>query len=268
MLIMERQIDRLSVHVFDTRQEMGKAAADAAAKIIRTLIARKGEANIVFASAPSQNELLSCLLEEDIDWRRLRGFYQDEYIGLPPDSPAGFGNFLRRNIFDRKPFMELHFLDCTHENAAMKIAEYTALLQKHSPDLIFLGVGENGHMAFNEPHVADFQEPRHLMVVELDATSRMQQVHDGCFTSFDEVPTHAITLTMSQILSIPNAMAVVPTSRKEDAVDAMLNGPVSAACPASALRLHPTAKLFLDKDSAGKGLLQYDRVSQKERDSI
>ena len=254
-MILEKKLDNLAVYVFDSRQEMGKAAAQEAANQIRALITKKGEVNIIFASAPSQRDMINSLLEQDIDWHKLRAFYQDEYIGLDPSHPAGFGNFLRRHIFDQKPFMELHFMECDAGGVDRKIDEYIALLEKFPPDLIFLGVGENGHLAFNEPDVADFNDPLRIKKIELDLASRQQQVHDGCFDELSQVPTHAITLTMSQILAVPSAIAVVPTKLKENAVDAALNGPIQEACPASALRRHPNAKLYLDRDSAGKGIL-------------
>ena len=250
---MERQqqiIDGLPVHVFDTRAEMGAAAARGAAHIIREAIGKKGEANVVFAAAPSQDDLIASLLGQDIDWRRVRGFHQDEYIGLDPAHSAGFGNFLRRAIFDRVPFGELFYMACPPDEAEAMCEKYTALLEEYPPDLIFLGVGENGHLAFNDPAVADFNDPRRVKVVSLDDVCRMQQVNDGCFASIDEVPRQALTLTMSQILAIPHAIAVVPTARKARAVAAALRGPVCERCPASALRRHTDARLYLDADSA------------------
>lgn len=250
---MERQqqiIDGLPVHVFDTRAEMGAAAARGAAHIIREAIDKKGEANVVFAAAPSQDDLIASLLGQDIDWRRVRGFHQDEYIGLDPAHSAGFGNFLRRAIFDRVPFGELFYMACPPDEAEAMCEKYTALLEEYPPDLIFLGVGENGHLAFNDPAVADFNDPRRVKVVSLDDVCRMQQVNDGCFASIDEVPRQALTLTMSQILAIPHAIAVVPTVRKARAVADALRGPVCERCPASALRRHTDARLYLDADSA------------------
>ena len=250
---MERQqqiIDGLPVHVFDTRAEMGAAAARGAAHIIREAIDKKGEANVVFAAAPSQDDLIASLLGQDIDWRRVRGFHQDEYIGLDPAHSAGFGNFLRRAIFDRVPFGELFYMACPPDEAEAMCEKYTALLEEYPPDLIFLGVGENGHLAFNDPAVADFNDPRRVKVVSLDDVCRMQQVNDGCFASIDEVPRQALTLTMSQILAIPLAIAVVPNARKARAVADALRGPVCERCPASALRRHTDARLYLDADSA------------------
>lgn len=252
MPIIETTIETLPVYVFADRTEMGKAAAKRAAAVINAAIAEKGEANVIFAAAPSQADLLEALLTEDIDWTKVRGFHQDEYIGLDPNHPAGFGNFMRRYIFDKRPFMELHFLQCPADKIDEKCAEYSALLTKYPPDLIFLGVGENGHLAFNDPQVADFEDPKQVKVVELDLVCRNQQVNDGCFGSLDEVPTHALTLTMSRILSVPNAITVVPTALKADAIEKALHGAISTECPASVLRRHPGAELYLDKASAHK----------------
>ena len=245
-------VENLSVRAFDTREEMGRAAALDAAARIRKIIEERGEANLVFAAAPSQNELLEELLRQDIDWTKVRGFHQDEYIGIDEKEPAGFGCFLRRAIFDRVPFKELHFLLCGAEQAEEKCREYTRLLEEHPIDLIFLGIGENGHLAFNDPAVADFDDPKKVKVVELDDVCRQQQVNDGCFASLDQVPKQAMSMTMSLIMSVPQAVCVVPTGRKADAVYNALFGPVTTACPASILRRHPSAALYLDRDSAGR----------------
>ena len=212
---------------------MGAAAARGAAHIIREAIDKKGEANVVFAAAPSQDDLIASLLGQDIDWRRVRGFHQDEYIGLDPAHSAGFGNFLRRAIFDRVPFGELFYMACPPDEAEAMCEKYTALLEEYPPDLIFLGVGENGHLAFNDPAVADFNDPRRVKVVSLDDVCRMQQVNDGCFASIDEVPRQALTLTMSQILAIPHAIAVVPTEPMVS--PAVTESPISTAGAAARL---------------------------------
>ena len=252
MEIKNITVEKLNVSVHDTRDSMGKAAAKAAAERINAVIAAKGEANVVFAAAPSQNETLAYLLKENIDWTKVRGFHQDEYIGLDPAHPAGFGNFMRRTIFDLVPFKELHYLLCAPEEAEAKCEEYTALLKKYPADLIFLGFGENGHMAFNDPAVADFNDPKMVKIVELDDVCRQQQVNDGCFPNLDAVPKNAMTMTMSLIMSIPQAICVVPTIRKADAVHNAIYGEVTTACPASILRNHPSATLYLDAAAASK----------------
>lgn len=246
------KVSNLPVYVFFTREQMGIAAAEDAAKRINAIIEKKAEANIVFAAAPSQNDLLENLLKQDIDWSKVRGFHQDEYVGIDESESAGFGNFLRRAIFDKVPFMELHYLLCGADEAEQKCVEYTELLKKHPIDLIFLGIGENGHLAFNDPAVADFNDPKMVKIVELDEVCRQQQVNDGCFTTIDDVPKQAMTMTMSYIMSIPEAICVVPTIRKANAVYNALCGEIATACPASILRNHPNAVLYLDQDSASR----------------
>ena len=252
MEIITQKVENLPVYIFETRAEMGVKAAEDAAKIINEVIAKNGVANVVFAAAPSQNDLLENLLKQDIDWSKVRGFHQDEYIGISPDEPAGFGLWLRRAIFDKVPFMELHYLLCDADQADAKCAEYTELLTKYPIDLIFLGIGENGHLAFNDPAVADFNDPKMIKVVELDDVCRQQQVNDGCFPTLNDVPKQAMSLTMSFIMSVPHAICVVPTDRKANAVYGATRGPVTTACPASILRQHKSAGLYLDKAAASK----------------
>ncbi len=242
----------LSVHVFDTRDAMGAAAAKDAAARINNAIAKKGEATVVFAAAPSQNELLAHLCDADVDWSKVRALHMDEYVGLPDDAPAGFGNFLDRAIFKQKPFKEVHYLK--GNDAAATVARYTEILKKYPPDLVLLGVGENGHLAFNDPSTADFNDPAYVKEVKLEDICRMQQVNDGCFEKFADVPETAITLSMSTIARIPETITVVPGKLKANAIDKMLHGPVSTACPASILREHAGSAMYLDADSAALAL--------------
>lgn len=250
MELLNCKIENLPVRVFETREEMGKAAAKDAAERIKNIIAKNGVANVVFAAAPSQNELIEELLGCGIDWSKVRGFHQDEYIGIGEEEPAGFGNFLRRAIFDRVEFKELHYLLCKPEEAQDKCGEYAELFRKYPADLIFLGVGENGHLAFNDPPVADFEDPKAIKIVALDDACRRQQVNDGCFERFEDVPAQAMSLTMSFIRSVPEAICVVPSVRKAEAVARALRGEISTACPASILRRLGNATLYLDRDSA------------------
>ena len=193
--MITKKVVNLPVRIFETREEMGKDAAVEAAKIISETIAKNGVANVVFAAAPSQNDLLESLLKQDIDWSKVRAFHQDEYIGIDENEPAGFGNFLNRAIFDKVNFKERHYLLCDADKAEEKCAEYTSLLKEFPIDLIFLGIGENGHLAFNDPAVADFNDPKMIKVVELDDVCRQQQVNDGCFATLNDVPKQAISMT-------------------------------------------------------------------------
>lgn len=252
MEFLTKKVENVSVRVFDQRDEMGAAAAKDAAARIRAIIEKKGMANLVFAAAPSQDDLLSCLLKEDIDWTKVRAFHQDEYVGISESEPAGFGNYLRRNIYDHVNMGETYYLLCDAGKAEEKCREYEELLKKYPPDLIFLGIGENGHLAFNDPSVADFNDPEMIKIVELEQVCRQQQVNDGCFKALEDVPKEAMTMTMSLIQAIPEAICCVPTNRKADAVKKALEGPIDESCPSSILRRHPNAVLYLDRDSAAK----------------
>ncbi|MDR1586854.1 MAG: 6-phosphogluconolactonase [Treponema sp.] len=243
-------VGNLTVKVFDSRSESGKAAAEDAAAKINGAIRKKGEATVVFAAAPSQNELLANLKEADVNWKKVRALHMDEYVGLSPEHPAGFGNFLDRAIFKGRPFMEIHYL--RGKEPMEVIDRYAELLKKYPPDLVLLGVGENGHLAFNDPAAADFDDPKPIKLVRLDDVCRQQQVNDGCFASFDEVPKEALTLTMSALRRIPGKVSAVPGPTKAEAVFRALTGPVETACPASILRECEPSTLYLDADSAAR----------------
>lgn len=249
MLIHAFQADSLTVNIYDSRTAMGQAAAADAAAYLRHLLATRTDVYAVFAAAPSQNEFLAALAAaEGIDWRRVHALHMDEYAGLAPDAPQGFGNFLRRSIFDRLPFASVEYIGTSADTAA-SLSNYDALLAAHPIDVVFLGIGENGHIAFNDPHVADFNDPQRIKLVDLDLKCRMQQVHDGCFAAIDEVPTHALTLTVPTLFSGGRLFCIVPAPSKAEAVRATVEGPIDERCPASILRRHPAATLYLDTDS-------------------
>lgn len=249
MLIKSFKVDRLSVKVYDSRESMGAEAAREAAVCLRDILSKKDEVNIVFAAAPSQNEFLAALSEaEGIAWGRVTALHMDEYVGLPEDAPQGFGNFLRRAIFDKVPFKEVFYIgsQLPKEEA---VARYDKILSERHIDIVFMGIGENGHIAFNDPHVADFNDPLRIKEVDLDLKCRTQQVHDGCFKALEEVPEYALTLTCPVLFGADHLFCVVPAATKADAACAMLRGPVTEACPASILRRHEDATLYLDRDS-------------------
>lgn len=247
----EFQKDKIKVEIYDTRAEMGNAAArDIKAKIAQ-LLAEKGEINMIFAAAPSQNEVLASLAEDkEIEWNRVNAYHMDEYIGLSAEAPQGFGNFLKEHIFGRVPFKSVHYIDCTAADPEKEAARYEKILRDNPPDIVVMGIGENGHIAFNDPPVADFKDTRGAKVVKLDEVCRNQQVHDGCFTRLEEVPKYAITLTVSTLVSAPWLFCIVPAKTKANAVKECLTGEISEHCPASILRLQDNAVLYLDKDSA------------------
>ncbi len=243
--------DKLKVEIYDTRAEMGNAAArDIKAKIAQ-LLAEKREINMIFAAAPSQNEVLAALADDgQIEWNRVNAYHMDEYIGLSADAPQGFGNFLKAHIFGRAPFKSVHYIDCTAADPEKEAARYEKLLGDNPPDIVVMGIGENGHIAFNDPPVADFKDARGAKVVKLDEVCRNQQVHDGCFARLEEVPKYAITLTVPTLVSAPWLFCIVPAKTKANAVKECLTGEIGEHCPASILRLQENAVLYLDKDSA------------------
>ncbi|MBR6766224.1 MAG: glucosamine-6-phosphate deaminase [Clostridia bacterium] len=247
-MIKEIKTDKLITKVFATRDEMGQAAAKAASEAINKVIAEKGVANVIFAAAPSQNETLKYLLKEDIDFTKINAFHMDEYVGLSIDSKQSFATYLTEHVFSLAPFKSVNLIPAV--NAEEGIEKYTALLKEYPTDVVLMGIGENGHIAFNDPPVADFNDPYLIKKVQLDEICRNQQVHDKCFETLDDVPKYALTLTVPALIKAKYLICTVPAITKAQAVDAMLNGPIGEVCPATALRLHDNAKMFLDKDSA------------------
>ncbi len=243
--------DLLTVNTYETRDEMGKAAgADIKAKILE-LLATKETINMIFAAAPSQNEVLASLaLDKEIPWNRVNAFHMDEYIGLPADAPQGFGNFLKRAIFGLAPFKSVNYIDISASDAGEECKRYAALLAQYPTDIVVMGIGENGHIAFNDPPVADFQDKKAVKPVALDEVCRNQQVNDGCFAKIDDVPKTAITLTVPTLFSGDYLFCIVPAKTKANAVRETLTGAIDERCPASILRRHAHAILYLDGDSS------------------
>jgi len=247
----ERTVDRLQVRIYADRAAMGSAAAQIVAGWMRSTIAVKGAVNVIFAAAPSQNEFLATLATAaDLDWSRVVAMHMDEYVNLPSDAPQGFGHFLSAHLWDRVKPGQVHKLDISTTDPKAECERYTAILKAHPADIVCAGIGENGHMAFNDPHVADFADPLMVKVVDLDLQCRRQQVNDGCFASLDQVPMYAMTVTMSALMAASRICCVVPGPTKAQAVRATLNGPIGEVCPATAMRRHPHAVLFIDRAAA------------------
>jgi glucosamine-6-phosphate deaminase len=245
------RVGLLKVEVHPTRAAMGFAAAAACRRRIQEAVARRGLCRMIFAAAPSQNELLTELrTAEDIPWERIVAFHMDEYQGLMALAPQRFSNFLRKALFDHVPLKGVCLLDTGGLPIADEMQRYISLLNEAPIDLVCLGVGENGHIAFNDPHVADFNDPFLVKEVELDESCRLQQVHDGAFASLEVVPERAITLTVPALTRGESLFCVVPGPRKALAVKTMLTGPIDESCPASVLRRHPDCTLYLDDESA------------------
>lgn len=241
---------KLPVRIYDTRRNMGEAAAADVAACIRELLAVKQEIYMIFAAAPSQNEFLAALAATPgIEWNRIHALHMDEYVGLPADAPQGFGNFLRAAIFGQVPFASVDYIG-TESDPDETCRRYAALLQGIQVDIVCMGIGENGHIAFNDPPVADFNDPLTIKKVALDETCRLQQVHDGCFARIEEVPRYAVTLTVPTMFRARYIFCIVPAPTKANAVRATVRGPISEQCPASILRTHEHAILYTDSDSA------------------
>lgn len=194
--------DKLDVKIYPTRNEMGKSAAADIKACILALLSKKDSINMIFAAAPSQNEVLASLAEDkEIPWNRVNAFHMDEYIGLSADAPQGFGMFLKAHIFGIADFGSVSYIDITAPDAEAECERYAKILEQHPIDIVVMGIGENGHIAFNDPPVADFNDPRTVKPVVLDEICRNQQVHDGCFEKIDDVPKMAITLTVPMLFS-------------------------------------------------------------------
>jgi glucosamine-6-phosphate deaminase len=247
---------RLAVEIHSDRPAMGRAAAMAAAAYLHDVIAAKGEARVIFACAPSQDEFLSALLDVSktghtaVDWSRVTAFHMDDYVGLPGTHPQSFRSYLRAHFLSHVKVKQFHPVPAEEPDSAAVCARYTALLSEKPIDLICMGIGENGHIAFNDPPVAEFEDPQLIKVVELDHTCRQQQVNDGCFPTLADVPKHAFTLTVSVFRRATRLSIHVPGPRKADAVKATVEGAIATSCPASILRLHPAATLYVDVAAA------------------
>ena len=244
--------DKLQVNIYNGRPELGAAAAETLTARIAELLRTKEYVNIIFASAPSQNEFLAELLKKDIEWGRINAFHMDEYIGLHPDAPQGFGNFLKDRLFSHVSCREVNYLNGNAADPQDECKRYSDLLIKYPTDIVCLGIGENTHLAFNDPHVADFNDPLIVKVVDLDQACRVQQVNDGCFAAINEVPTHALTITMPALFKSTYAIAIVPGKFKADAIFHTINSEISEKYPSTILRRHDHATLFIDEDSASK----------------
>lgn len=244
----------LTVEIHPDRKSLGVAAAHAVAACLHTTVETQGEARVIFACAPSQDEFFAALtsapLAATVDWTRVTAFHMDDYVGLAGNHPQSFRAYLHRHLLNRVRIGNFHPLRAELPDLAGECARYATLLAAKPIDLICLGIGENGHLAFNDPPVANFDDPALVKVVELDDACRHQQVNDGCFPNFEAVPTHALTLTLPLFRQARRLSIHVPGPRKAPAVRATLREAVATTCPATQLRNHPEATLYLDRESA------------------
>lgn len=250
-MLKEMQAAKLKVQVYDSRKSMGEASARDAAAKIKELLSKKSEINMIFAAAPSQDDFLAALKNDSgIQWDKINAFHMDEYIGLDPEAPQGFGNFLKDRLFGKVNFKSVNYLNGNAKSIDEECERYTALLKKYPTDIVCMGIGENGHIAFNDPHVAFFNDPKMVKEVELDLKCRNQQVNDGCFDTLDKVPTHALTLTIPALVASEHVFCIVPAKTKADAVYKTVTGEITEKCPASILKNHEKAILYTETDSA------------------
>lgn len=251
MILKTGQEGFLTYKVYDSRSSMGASAANEAVEYIKNLLKTKSEINIIFAAAPSQNEILAGLIASDLDFSRINAFHMDEYIGLPKDAPQTFGAFLDKAIFSKVKFNSVNKINPAASDIDAECERYAELLNQMPPDVVCMGIGENGHIAFNDPGtgMADFNDPKTVKKVLLDEVCRMQQVNDGCFEHIEAVPKYALTLTVPALFSGKRIFCVVPAKTKADAVRNTLYADINEDCPASILRNHAAATLYCDADS-------------------
>ncbi len=247
----ERHYGEVDLRICDTREEMGALGAKEAGEVMRSMLREKDEINCIFAAAPSQNEFLAALIaEEGIEWNRINAYHMDEYVGLGLDDKPAFSRFLTDAIFSKVPFKSVNLINGKAADPEAEAERYGALLRSVDVDITFMGIGENGHIAFNDPAVADFHDSRTVKVVSLDDVCRMQQVHDKCFPAFDDVPAKALTVTIPELVSARKIFCIVPTDKKAEAVKNALTGPVAETCPASILRTVRGVSMYIDRAAA------------------
>jgi glucosamine-6-phosphate deaminase len=247
------EVGKLHVEVHPDAQAIGHAAAQATAEAMRGMAAQQEAFGVIFATGASQLDTLRAVVSErNLPWNKIQGFHLDEYIGLDVNHPASFRRYLRDNLVAYTHMRNFLEIDGESDDPKAVCREYAQALREANPQLCLLGIGENGHLAFNDPGEADFQDPQEVKVVSLDEACRRQQAAEGWFKTLEDVPKHAITLTIPAILRVPRLIVSVPGIRKAKIVRRTLYGPVSSECPATILRAHPHATLYLDLESASE----------------
>lgn len=251
--VQHYQVEKLKIEIHPTREAAGAAAAQSAASSLTELAKTNAEFAVIFATGASQLDTLQVLTQiSALPWAQVRGFHMDEYIGLSPDHPASFRRYLRDNLTRKVKMKEFFEIDGTASDPEQACKEYAALLRAANPQLCLLGIGENGHLAFNDPGVADFNDPLDVKVVQLDTTCRQQQEAEGWFSRLEEVPERAMTVTIPPLYRVPKLIASVPGPRKAAIIRRTLEDAISTACPATLLRTHPNATVYLDRDSSSQ----------------
>lgn len=250
---MRFQKDKLKVEVYSSREEAGAAAAKAIAAEIRRLSEGAGPAGVIFATGASQLATLRSLTSlPGLPWQNIEGFHMDEYVGISREHRASFRRYMKEELTDKVAMHAFHGIDGNASSAQQECIRYAEALRRSRPQLCLLGIGENGHLAFNDPGVADFEDPFDVKIVDLDDECKQQQVAEGWFDTPEDVPGQAITLTIPALLRVPKLIVSVPGPRKARIVKRTLHDAISTACPATALRHHPDATVYLDAESAGE----------------
>ncbi len=246
-------VERLRIVITPNRRKLGEYSAANVIQIIKNILQDKDEIRMIFAAAPSQDEFLQELVKDkSIDWSKIIAFHMDEYIGLPEKAEQLFSEYLTRHLFPKVDFKKVHLINSHTDDIDKECERYESLLKEKPIDIVCMGIGENGHIAFNDPPVADFSDEKFVKIVMLDESCRKQQVNDGCFLRLPDVPKRAITITIPALLNGKYLNVVVPGIRKANAIKDVLSGDISTECPASILRKHKNANLYLDLDSASK----------------
>jgi glucosamine-6-phosphate deaminase len=244
-------IDSLFVEVYPSAYELAEGAAKFAQVYLRSLLRRQAKARILLATGSSQIQFLDILIKlGDVDWSKITCFHLDEYLGITPDHPASFQHYMREKVEKRIPLDKFHYIQGDAKEPFQESDRYSKLLKSQPIDLCCLGLGENGHLAFNDPSVANFEDTYDIKLVKLDDTNRQQQVKQGNFPDIEKVPQYAFTVTLPMICRADKIICLVPETRKAKVVKEMLQGEITTKCPASILRKQPQASLFLDVDSA------------------
>lgn len=242
--------EKLEIIVLESRAALGQTAAKMVSDKIKQLLLVKPAVNMIFAAAPSQNEFLDALVnDKGIEWQKINAFHMDEYLGLSYAAPQLFSSFLKRKLFECVPFASVNYINGNAADHKAECERYTELLQNNPADIVCMGIGENTHIAFNDPHVANFHDPEMVKRVQLDQACRLQQVNDGCFDTLEAVPEYALTLTVPALMSAAHVFCMVPGVNKAAAVKYTLNDPVSEYYPSTILKTHDDAVLFVDADS-------------------
>lgn len=249
-MLKKIKAEKLEVIVLENRASLGQTAAKMVSEKIKQLLLTKTVVNMIFAAAPSQNEFLNALVNDgSIEWRKINAFHMDEYLGLPLAAPQLFSSFLKKKLFEQVPFASVNYIDGSPAVYKTECARYAGLLQSNPVDIVCMGIGENTHIAFNDPHVANFHDPEIVKRVQLDRACRQQQVNDGCFETLNAVPKYALTLTVPALMSAAHIFCVVPGVHKATAIKHTIQEPVSERYPSTILKTHESVILFIDADS-------------------